>query len=608
MSRGLKHFFHSANKFVRLLQRGAYLATVFYHKDNILVTAEDQLPLVEIQCCSTSITQDFLWFAKLSCAWQQVPWLQQSMSSSLSSSSSLLQNRHCILRAISQIQASLGSVDLGQVYFEPLKDRHGNVLLVTLKEVVTPLTPADPQLHWSPLKHLETRWSRAHLLPEPTAMDTFTQQLRKKLEYHRNSGQRAQPGLYVGIVKLCSSVEQLRVAVPQHLPNLLLHSRIRNNNHVSQEEWSWIQKHSVGGVSGSGQLVTDGGADCLIDSSGVEEFVRDLRTAVTHLLTKLNIPLFRAYQYRLYTQELIQVGDEVSFLLLLPPSEEFSSSLWPLEGAQDARLTMPLHIFELVHFWVYSRELLCLHCEAWVKLELDVYLCQQALREALDSKEVSEARDRLAHITQLSQSVEAVWRERRWIMDVMQCVRSRQRLGAVPLHLIMGSQPIKKEEDGRLPIFLQTHTHTLGTGGTVCSSEAFSHTATPPVDIPGITAREQSHQCLPPLSYSDCTATSHSIPDTRHQENQPCSHSSTTFHHSGIGIHHIHSCPEFPTFPSSSLSISVEEEEEEKCDEEQNHGDRAGELLQDLDLQEEHIEIMYDLDSAVVKTDHTETF
>lgn len=51
---------------VLYVTRGVYLATVFYHKDNILVAAEDQIPLVEIQCCSTSITQDFLWFAKVS--------------------------------------------------------------------------------------------------------------------------------------------------------------------------------------------------------------------------------------------------------------------------------------------------------------------------------------------------------------------------------------------------------------------------------------------------------------------------------------------------------------------------------------------------------------
>lgn len=50
-----------------ILIRGVYLATVFYHKDSILVTAEYQIPLVEIQCCSTSITHDFFWFAKVSC-------------------------------------------------------------------------------------------------------------------------------------------------------------------------------------------------------------------------------------------------------------------------------------------------------------------------------------------------------------------------------------------------------------------------------------------------------------------------------------------------------------------------------------------------------------
>ncbi|XP_037392130.1 uncharacterized protein LOC108442563 isoform X2 [Pygocentrus nattereri] len=611
MSRGLKQFFHSATKFVRLLQRGAYLAVVFYQKDNILVTAEDQLPLVEIQCCSTSITQDFLWFAKLSCAWQQVSWLQQAMSSSLSSSSSLLQNRHCILRAINQLQSSLGSVDLGQVYFEPLKDHQGNVLLVTLREVVTSFTPADPHLHWSSLKHLEARWSRTHLLPEPTAVDTLTQQLRRKLEYHRRSLQRAQPGLYVGILKLCSSVEQLRVLVPQRLPNLLFNTRVRNNTHVSREEWSWLQRHLMGGV------VTESPgheADGLIDNAGVKEFVRDLRTAVTQLLTKLNIPLHRAYQYRLYTQELVQVGDEISLLLLLPPSEEFSSSFWPLEGVLDPGLTMPLHIFELVHFWAYSRDLLSLYCQAWVRLELDAYLAQQALREALDSKEVSESRERLSHITQLSQSVEAVWRERRWIMDVMQCVRSRQRLGAVPLHLIMGSQPIKSphEEEVEQQLHLsQTHTHVLSTTDTVSSSDTHTHAgATAPVDIPGIsevTENERTHLCMSPSSYLTCTAISQSIPDTHHYGNEPSNHSSGTFHHSGNGIHHIHSCPEFSAFPSSSLSIS-EEEKEEKEDKEQNLGEETVELLENLNFQEENMELMSDLELVLENKDHTDLY
>ncbi|XP_040012341.1 ankyrin repeat and fibronectin type-III domain-containing protein 1-like isoform X2 [Xiphias gladius] len=441
VSRGIKQLFQSATKFVRLLQRGMYLATVFYHKENILVTAEDQIPLVEIHCCSTSITHDFLWFAKLSCAWQQVPWLQQALSSAHSSPSSLLQNRHNILRAVSQLQSSLGTVDLGQVYYEPLKDRQGNVLLVTLKEFPNPPSLPDPPLHWMPLARLEKNRSRTPLLPEPTAMDMLYAQLKEKLSFHRHSAQWAQPGLYVGILKLCSSVEQIRVLVPQRLPNLLCHTRVRHNAHVSREEWAWLQSHVYTTANGSAQTLLSGEDESLMESSGLVEFVMSLRAAVTHLLAKLNIPLYRAYQYGVYTRELLQFGDKLSMLLLLPPSEDFSSSYWPLVGTKELGLTMPLQIFELVHFWKYEQEFLSQYCQAWVKLELDTNLAQQALREALDTKEVQEARERLNHITELSHRLDVVWRDARWIMDCLQCVRSKQWVGAVPLGLVMGGDP-----------------------------------------------------------------------------------------------------------------------------------------------------------------------
>lgn len=55
-----------------------------------------------------------------------------------------------------------------------------------------------------------------------------------------------------------------------------------------------------------------------------------------------------------------------------------------------------------VHFWRYERDFLSEYCQAWVRLELDTHLAQQALREALDTKEVQEARERLNKITELA--------------------------------------------------------------------------------------------------------------------------------------------------------------------------------------------------------------
>lgn len=61
-----------------------------------------------------------------------------------------------------------------------------------------------------------------------------------------------------------------------------------------------------------------------------------------------------------------------------------------------------IRLLSPVHFWTYERDFLCQYCQAWVRLELDTHLAQQALREALDTKEVQEARERLNRITELS--------------------------------------------------------------------------------------------------------------------------------------------------------------------------------------------------------------
>lgn len=57
---------------------------------------------------------------------------------------------------------------------------------------------------------------------------------QEKLAYHRRCKKVLSPGLYLGYLKLCTSVEQIRALVPQKLPNVLCHSKIRDNSHVSR--------------------------------------------------------------------------------------------------------------------------------------------------------------------------------------------------------------------------------------------------------------------------------------------------------------------------------------------------------------------------------------
>lgn len=59
-------FFCNTCTFPLLLSRGLYLTSIFYRDDSVLVTPEDQIPIVEVEdSYSSSLMQDFLWFTKV---------------------------------------------------------------------------------------------------------------------------------------------------------------------------------------------------------------------------------------------------------------------------------------------------------------------------------------------------------------------------------------------------------------------------------------------------------------------------------------------------------------------------------------------------------------
>lgn len=62
----------------------------------------------------------------------------------------------------------------------------------------------------------------------------FVFALQDILSYHKRSYQRLPPGLYLGYLKLCSSVDQIKVLVTQKLPNILCHVKVRENNNISK--------------------------------------------------------------------------------------------------------------------------------------------------------------------------------------------------------------------------------------------------------------------------------------------------------------------------------------------------------------------------------------
>ncbi|XP_070304434.1 ankyrin repeat and fibronectin type-III domain-containing protein 1 [Salvelinus sp. IW2-2015] len=450
VSKSLRHLFQPTSKFVKSLKRGLYLTSIFYRDDNVLVTPEDQIPIVEIdESYSSSLMQDFLWFTKVSYLWEEIPWLQQCLSPSQSSCSCTLQTRLKMLQAVSQLQGMLGTQDLGQVYFEPIKDKHGNALLVLLKDMN--VCPSLDGVKWTHLCKLQLQRKSISSPEEPTALDTLLITLHEKLAYHRRSRKLLSPGLYLGYLKLCSSVDQIRALVPQKLPNVLCHAKIRDNCNVSREEWQWLQ--ALSSLEESLEMDQD-------VQSAPHRLLQDLRSAAKDLMAHMNIPVSQVQDFRIYAQEVLEFGDKVSFLLLLPPSDDVCTAPGQSNpySPRSGFLTLPLQIFELVHFDAYCPSFIGQYCRVSALLELESLMSQQTLREAFSETELHAAKQKHQQVQEHMQQMEDVWREARWIMDALQYARYKQPTGAISLawiiHFSMDAVPDTPRSTSSQPDYL----------------------------------------------------------------------------------------------------------------------------------------------------------
>ncbi|XP_058476241.1 ankyrin repeat and fibronectin type-III domain-containing protein 1 isoform X1 [Solea solea] len=441
VSRSLKHLFNSSNKFVKTLKRGVYLATVFYQKESLLVTAEDQIPIVEVDdSYGSSLMQDFLWFTKLSCMWEDVRWLRQSMSVSMSSSSTL-QARHKMLMAAAQMQNLLGTHNLGRVHYEPIKDRHGNVLLVTIRDTESQHSLFSGK--WMQVMKLQSQRKSLSTPEEPYALDILIITIQDILAYQRRSNHRLAPGLYLGYLKLSSSVDQIKVLVSQRTPNMLCHTRIRDNSNVSRDEWDWIQTLAAAGDTDHTQEDSEEVGPRA--ESHTPLLYYELQTAIKSLLKLINIPLHQARHFRLYSQEVVELGHAVSFLLLLPAADDVCSApgqsnpYSPLSGF----LHLPLQMFELVHFCTYKEKFISLYCRLSSVLDLDALITQQALREAITDGEVATAKQRHQLILDYIQQLDEMRRDLRWITDALQCARYKQPSGGLAITCLVDASALE---------------------------------------------------------------------------------------------------------------------------------------------------------------------
>ncbi|KAG5878548.1 hypothetical protein JTB14_007169 [Gonioctena quinquepunctata] len=304
----IKQLFTAASKFQKHLRRGIYLACILYHEDKVLVTNEDFLPVIEIdETFPSCIHTDLHWLMKIACTWDDTKLLRSDMEKHASSA---IHFRTKLLSAALQMQSSLCLQDLGQLYYKPLRDSQGTVVLSTINYVKTPKSVSVLNSRWLPMNKV---FKKVVLSDDHNISEILMASIQEQINYHQVSSLKLSRGLYLAYLKMQSSVDMIQVVVSSKSPNMLPHCKIRDNPHVSAEEWEYLKQQHL--------------PDVLDNATELQRtFLELVTSAAKRLLNYMDISNEDANIHRLFDSEVIDLTDDVSFIVICP-SAEFSCSV-----------------------------------------------------------------------------------------------------------------------------------------------------------------------------------------------------------------------------------------------------------------------------------------
>ncbi|XP_067616980.1 ankyrin repeat and fibronectin type-III domain-containing protein 1 isoform X1 [Eurosta solidaginis] len=423
----IKQLFSVASKFQKHLRRGIYLASIIYCEDKVLVTSEDFLPVIEIdETYSSSLHSDYHWLMKVACTWDDVKSLRTDMERNLTSA---VHFRTKLLSAVCQLQSTLGLNDLGQLFYKPLRDSHGTVVLTCIQAVKSQKTVSILNSRWLPLNKLQKKI--VALLEDYNIHDMLISSIAEQIHYHQASMQRLSPGLYLGYLKMQCSMDQIQVVVPIKTPNVLPHCKVRDNSHITADEWQFLKRRNTsrpGSRSSSPlNMAFEFGTYLEETTEGQRLFLYDLTTATQKLFSYMNIKPQDAETHRLYDIEVIEHSKDISFLIICPAVELTCAVPGQPELLlqRDDLASLSIQSFEMIHLRTYQPGIIQKYARLSCILELDTALATHSHREAFSTSELQTAKERLAKLHELSANLNAVWKSVRWLMDVIAFARDK---------------------------------------------------------------------------------------------------------------------------------------------------------------------------------------
>lgn len=156
-------------------------------------------------------------------------------------------------------------------------------------------------------------------------------------------------------------------------------------------------------------------------------FLELITNASKRLFKHMDISSEDALTHRLYDYEVIEINQDVSFIIICP-SVELSCAV---PGQREILLqrgdllSLPIQVFEMIHLNTYQNSIIQRYSKLSCILELDAATASHLHREAFSNTEVAIAKERVQKLHDLQSKLNIIWKSVRWLMDVISFARDR---------------------------------------------------------------------------------------------------------------------------------------------------------------------------------------
>lgn len=258
-----------------------------------------------------------------------------------------------------------------------------------------------------------------------------------------------------------SSFDTIKIVCQAKNPNVLPNCKIRDNPHVSAEEWAALQPKELQKTNASLCFDLEKYGTRLSDAQQI--FVDGLKLSLNRLFKFLNISKEAAVQHRLYDVEVVELDSDVTFLLICSPLSEntivtkgkkhifillsiftivFVILDLPLDHLdlslkRNDLICLPLIVHEMLQFNVYRHEIIKKYARLSFLIEFELIRADLKHREAFSNNEIQLTKEKLKKLQDVNNDLNAIWKSFRWMMDAVTFSRTKEHNSGVDIKTIL---------------------------------------------------------------------------------------------------------------------------------------------------------------------------